>query len=76
MAETRGRNMNNSWKSCNNCSNMDCSWDRDEFFFQFEICKRWKPMPCKNCGGALSKIREHNGKKYRHCYSCHFEFEI
>ena len=28
------------------------------------------------CGGTLSEIREHNGKKYRHCYSCHFEFEI
>lgn len=30
---------------------------------------------CPFCGGTLSEIREHNGKKYRHCYSCHFEFE-
>ena len=30
---------------------------------------------CPKCGGALSEIREHNGKKYRHCYGCHFEFE-
>ena len=22
----------------------------------------------------LSEIREQGGKKYRHCYSCHFEF--
>jgi L-asparaginase II len=26
------------------------------------------------CGGILSPIREHKGKKYRHCYSCHGEF--
>ena len=27
-------------------------------------------------GGILSEIREHNGKKYRHCYACHYEFEV
>ena len=31
--------------------------------------------PCQYCGGILSEIREHNSRKYRHCYACHFEFE-
>ena len=39
------------------------------------ICDYWKPIPCPSCGGVLSDVREHNGKKYRHCYACHFEFE-
>jgi len=26
------------------------------------------------CGGTLSTVREHNGRKYRHCYACHSEF--
>lgn len=31
------------------------------------------PKYCR-CSGRLSEIRIHNGRKYRHCYSCHFEF--
>ena len=57
------------WRACNNCSNDDCPWDHDG-----AACNRWEPIPCKRCGGALSEIREHNGKRYRHCYSCHMEF--
>ena len=60
--------MMSDWRSCNNCSNDDCPWDDDG-----AACNRWKPMRCR-CGGTLSEIREHNGKRYRHCYSCHFEF--
>jgi len=29
---------------------------------------------CPGCGGTLSPVREHNGERYRHCYSCHFEW--
>lgn len=60
-----------SWKSCKNCINLydpyycDNCLDRDE----------WEPIPRPLCGGILSDIREHNGKKYRHCYACHFEYE-
>lgn len=32
---------------------------------------------CKFCGGTLSDVRtDKDNKKYRHCYSCHFEFYI
>ena len=31
---------------------------------------------CPFCGGNMSEIREHNGKRYRHCYACHFEWEV
>ena len=55
------------WKSCGNCSRHHCNC---------ENLKLWKPIPCPHCGGALSEIREHKGKKYRHCFSCHFEFEV
>lgn len=36
----------------------------------------YDPGPEKRCrcGGKLSEIRVHNGRRYRHCYSCHFEF--
>lgn len=60
-----------SWKTCDNCINLydpyycDRCLDRDE----------WEPIHCPLCGGILSEIREHNGKKYRHCYACHFEYE-
>ena len=35
--------------------------------------RKWTPIPCR-CGGRLSEIRLHDGKAYRHCYSCHFDF--
>ncbi len=57
------------WKSCDNCSRDLCSSRLDK-----GACGCWKPMPCPHCGGALSITREHNGKRYRHCYSCHSEF--
>ena len=32
------------------------------------------PCPkCKKCGGFLSEVRVQNGKRLRHCFSCHFE---
>lgn len=57
--------MDDSWKTCDNCARWIC---------HCEDKKLWKPIPCKYCGGALSEIRENNGRKYRHCYACHAEF--
>ena len=37
--------------------------------------KKVRKNKCQRCGGTLSEIREHNGRRYRHCYACHFEFE-
>ena len=54
-----------SWKTCDNCARHNC---------HCENLKLWKPIPCPRCGGALSTTREHKGRKYRHCYSCHGEF--
>lgn len=31
---------------------------------------------CRYCGGTLSEIRVHNGRRLQHCYSCHFEFYL
>lgn len=59
------------WKSCGNCSDADCPWCGDG-----AACNMWKPIPCPYCGGAMSEIREHNGRRYRHCYSCHMEPEV
>lgn len=55
------------YQSCRNCSRHHC---------HCENLALWKPIPCPSCGGILSEVREHNGKRYRHCYSCHFEFEV
>ena len=30
---------------------------------------------CPYCHGVLSSTRIQNGRRLRHCYSCHFEFE-
>jgi len=40
-------------------------WDRE--------CPETK---CRYCGGTLSEIRVHNGRRLQHCYSCHFEFYL
>lgn len=63
------------WRSCDNCRIKErckpaeeCLNKSDPFW--------WLPIPCKNCGGALSEKRYHNGKAYRHCYACHAEFYI
>lgn len=68
--------MIDGWKSCENCEDQYCySLMKMEGLPVESACLDWKPLRCR-CGGALSTTKEHNGKKYRHCYSCHFEFEI
>ena len=66
--------MVSDWKSCGNCKEaqtcrvfMGCYDLNDNPVY-------WEPIPCPSCGGILSEVRWHNGKKYRHCYACHFEF--
>lgn len=48
--------------------------DIDEFD---EFMQEQEPEPeehlCHFCGGKLSEIRYDGDKKYRHCYSCHFD---
>ena len=62
-----------SWKTCDNCA--DKIKYKCRGLHDCEYCYYgWKPIPCKLCGGPLSEIREHNGRKYRHCYACHMEF--
>lgn len=46
-----------------------------------ELCTRcWDrespDVKCKYCGGTLSEVRMHNGRRLQHCYSCHFEFYL
>ena len=38
---------------------------------------RWKDSAprCPDCGGPLSEVRTNGTKRWRHCYSCHFEYE-
>lgn len=66
------------WKSCDNCYDLsECLTGK--YYLKDAIkyaCRQWQPIHCPHCGGTLSTTRKHNGKKYRHCYSCHFEFEI
>jgi hypothetical protein len=66
-----------SWKSCYNCADRKCAeWIAQNPDFDMSVpCDDWQPIPCPICGGALSEIMEHNGKKYRHCYACHAETE-
>lgn len=63
------------WKRCENCGSFPlttyCVAKTNTV-----ICQYWTSIPCPHCGGTLSTTREYNGKKYRHCYACHFEFEI
>lgn len=64
-----------NWKSCDNCDNYQCYKHIVARGIKTEEpCSDWEPILCR-CGGTLSEIREHNGRKYRHCYACHFEFE-
>ena len=60
-----------NWQTCDNCigSTIECKPGRKD------ACYMWYQISCPLCGGALSEVREHNGKKYRHCYACHFEYE-
>ena len=61
------------WKSCENCGLFPltkyCITKTNSV-----TCDYWFPIRCKHCVGPLSTIREHNGRKYRHCYYCHGEF--
>ena len=62
------------WRSCDNCDNYQCYKHIVERGIETKKpCIDWEPILCR-CGGALSEIREHNGRKYRHCYACHSEF--
>lgn len=64
-----------SVRSCENCRNRGCyTIMLNAGIDTGEPCDAWKPMPCKSCGGALSGTRIHNGRRYRHCFSCHFEY--
>lgn len=42
---------------------------------QWAECPAWQKHRCKNDTGTL-ELREHNGKKYYYCYSCHFDYPI
>lgn len=66
-----------SYKSCDNCLNDEglCHRDLERVCIKKDF-KLWEKIPCPLCGGTLSEIRESNGKKYRHCYSCHMEQEV
>lgn len=68
-----------TYKSCGNCDlseHGDCAAIPGLTFWECaRIYQGWHPIPCPSCGGVLSEIREHEGKRYRHCYACHFEFE-
>lgn len=36
-----------------------------------------KHLPHPFCGGPLSEIRRDiNGREYRHCYGCHFDYYL
>ena len=49
---------------------------RDELFPAESVPEQPQDMHiCRFCGGRLSEVRSHNGARYRHCFSCHFEFE-
>ena len=63
-----------SWKNCENCRDRGCYWwMKQAGIVTEEICDDWEPIRCR-CGGTLSTTRVHNGRRYRHCYSCHSEF--
>lgn len=64
------------YKSCRNCAVIFCYDYRKEKGLDTTLnYADWRCIPCPSCGGILSEVREHNGKRYRHCYACHFEFE-
>ena len=66
-----------SWKSCDNCRIKPTCGETSKYWCNHLPHENafWQPFHCPSCGGILSKVREHNGKKYRHCYACHFEVE-
>lgn len=50
------------------------SYENTLKWLEAECLEYANPVKCPKCGDSVSGVREHNGKKYRHCYSCHFEF--
>lgn len=61
-----------SVRSCRNCRHQGhCIYDDGQ-----DACVYWKKISCPDCGGTLSEIRLNGEKPYRHCYSCHFEYEV
>lgn len=63
-----------SYKSCGNCKlGGECRyWS---ICIPLEDFPLWRPIPCPSCGGTLSEIRTDGKRFWRHCFSCHFEFE-
>ena len=47
--------------------------DIDEFD---QFMQEQEEPRCKFCGGKLSEEKVHEGKRYRHCYGCHFDYEV
>ena len=62
-----------SYKSCGNCLHRAKKEFCEFYPYWMEMC--WEKIPCPHCRGILSEIRVHKEQKYRHCYSCHFEFK-
>ena len=65
------------WKSCENCVSLHRGWCKPmpSMIRPPDVtCAFWFAIECKYCRGPLSELREHNGRKYRHCYACHMEF--
>ena len=68
-----------SLKACDNCGKVKCreSQIKNGADITTETnCDYWSKLPCEFCGGMMSVTRGHNGKLYRHCFSCHFESEV
>lgn len=66
------------WKSCGNCGDRKCAEDMKKAgcYDLTTPCDDWSKLPCQKCGGILSEIRTNGGYPHRHCYGCHFEFEV
>ena len=63
--------------NCRECKHCDSCNVANAFQYRIGKCVMFdeKPLACR-CGGPLSEIRYHNGKPYRHCFACHFEFYL
>lgn len=64
------------WKLCDNCGSVYCARAGRARTELRTKCPFWEPISCPDCGGILSTVRKHGDKKVRHCYACHFEFEV
>lgn len=43
---------------------------------EIEIDETPEEERCPFCGGQLSEVRTFGDLKVRHCYSCHFDYEV